>query len=51
MAEREAGLDETLCLLDHRLGLEIAISVDLARRDSGHRGVDWLGIELRAGKR
>src|SRR5262249_48705429 len=40
------SIDETLRLLEHRLRLEVAIGIDLARSDSGQRGVDRLGIEL-----
>src|SRR5262249_29384168 len=39
-----------LRFLEHRLGLEVAISVNLARGDSCHRGVNWFGIELSAWK-
>ena len=40
------SLDEVLRFLEHRLGFEVAIGVDLARGDGCHRGVNWFGIEL-----
>jgi hypothetical protein len=37
-------------LVDHRLKLQVAVGVDLARGDRCHRGVHRLGVELCSGK-
>jgi hypothetical protein len=44
------NLLEMLGLLDHRLGLQVAVAVDLARRDCRQRRVDRLRVELGPGE-
>src|ERR1700678_1087905 len=44
------GLDEAFGLVDHRLRLQVAVGVDLARGDRCHRGVHRLGVELCSGE-
>src|ERR1700722_7973538 len=44
------SLLEMLGLFGHRLRLQIAVTVDLARRDRSQRRVDRFGIELSSGE-
>src|SRR5208337_2967488 len=45
------SFDVALRFGNHRLGLKIAVGVDLAGRDGSHGGVHRFGIKLRPGKR